>query len=381
MTKPGFEVESMQTHVDLEDNVGRIFSRDCAHYAVRTPSGPVLHVLVNHFKSQSGGGGTRRQRQAAAVRSIATELVDAGESVVVLGDLNEGPETAGEPPTNLATLFDPAGPLRSCYDLPGFDVGPRLGTFDSCGLSNRLDYIFISADLPARFRGGSVLRSGLWGSRKTRPTAWTCIRTSQLVRSRRPTIPRCLCASTSKRRASTSGVAPLRRTGLTARSGYLLDGFVELVGCQIGDVAAGCAHTRRVPPPAIVNGGRKLTPSRRVGSRPLRGQDSRATDSDHIRCSDNTLRNTRACRWSDVSDFADERTLLGLPPIPTNIDTLSAVSDRFAAGTLAKCDPFGTPSTSHWTGAAIIEQSLRTKTCIVTGSRTSNRPMPFSLAG
>jgi hypothetical protein len=23
-------------------------------------------------------------------------------------------------------------------------------------------------------------------------------------------------------------------------------------------------------------------------------------------------------------------------------------------GTLAKCDPFGTPSTSHWTGAAII---------------------------
>jgi hypothetical protein len=125
MTKPGFEVESMQTHVDLEDNVGRIFSRDCAHYAVRTPSGPVLHLLVNHFKSQSGGGGTQRQRQAAAVRSIATELVDAGESVVVLGDLNEGPETAGEPPTNLATLFDPAGPLRSCYDLPGFDVGPR----------------------------------------------------------------------------------------------------------------------------------------------------------------------------------------------------------------------------------------------------------------
>jgi hypothetical protein len=50
-------------------------------------------------------------------------------------------------------------------------------------------------------------------------------------------------------------------------------------------------------------------------------------------------------------------------------------------GTLAKCDPFGTPSTSHWTGAAIIVQSPRTKTCIVTRSRTSTRPMPFSLAG
>jgi hypothetical protein len=50
-------------------------------------------------------------------------------------------------------------------------------------------------------------------------------------------------------------------------------------------------------------------------------------------------------------------------------------------GTLAKCDPFGIPSTSHWTGAAIIVQSPRTKTCIVTLSRTSTRPMPFSLAG
>jgi hypothetical protein len=30
-------------------------------------------------------------------------------------------------------------------------------------------------------------------------------------------------------------------------------------------------------------------------------------------------------------------------------------------GTLANCDPFGTPSTSHWTGAAIFVQSPRTK--------------------
>jgi hypothetical protein len=126
--------------------------------------------------------------------------VDAGESVVVLGDLNEGPETAGEPPTNLATLFDPAGPLRSRYDLPGFDVGPRLGTFDSCGLSNRLDYIFISADLPPRFRGVRYFEAGYGAVGRRGPQPGTCIRTSQLVRSRRPTIPRCLCASTSRRR-------------------------------------------------------------------------------------------------------------------------------------------------------------------------------------
>ncbi len=70
---------------------------------------------------------------------------------------------------------------------------------------------------------------------------------------------------------------------------------------------------------------------------------------------------------------------------PTHTTTDHYLSDTSPVypigGTLAKCDPFGTPSTSHWTGAAIIVQSPRTKTCTVTRSRTSTRPMPFSLAG
>jgi hypothetical protein len=49
--------------------------------------------------------------------------------------------------------------------------------------------------------------------------------------------------------------------------------------------------------------------------------------------------------------------------------------------TLTQCDRFGIPSTSHWTGAAIIVQSPRTKTCIVTRLRTSTKQMPSSLAG
>ena len=52
-----------------------------------------------------------------------------------------------------------------------------------------------------------------------------------------------------------------------------------------------------------------------------------------------------------------------------------------SGGTLAKCDLFGFLSTSHWTGVAIIVQFPRTKTCIVTRSRTSSRPTPCSLAG
>ncbi|HMG20610.1 MAG TPA: hypothetical protein VK607_04805, partial [Kofleriaceae bacterium] len=49
--------------------------------------------------------------------------------------------------------------------------------------------------------------------------------------------------------------------------------------------------------------------------------------------------------------------------------------------TLTKCDPFGIPSMSHWTGAAIIVSFHRTKNCIVTRQRTSTGPMRSSLAG
>jgi hypothetical protein len=62
---------------------------------------------------------------------------------VVLGDLNEGPTVLGQPAPNLARLVDPNGPLVEVYALSTFDPGPRPGTFQSCGIRNRLDYILV----------------------------------------------------------------------------------------------------------------------------------------------------------------------------------------------------------------------------------------------
>ena len=42
----------------------------------------MIHVLVNHFKSQSGGG-AKHKRQAKAVRKIVDELVKAGAHVQI----------------------------------------------------------------------------------------------------------------------------------------------------------------------------------------------------------------------------------------------------------------------------------------------------------
>jgi endonuclease/exonuclease/phosphatase family metal-dependent hydrolase len=172
MTRNGFDIGSIRSNVDKTDSKGIIFSRDCAQYEVRTPKGAVIHVLVNHFKSQSGGGGPKRKRQAKAVRKIVDELVKAGAHVVVVGDLNEGPAVAGSQAPNLARLFKNKSPLIDCYSLPGFDIGSRPGTFDSCVLRNRFDYIFISKSLQPHYKAGHVFRKGLWGSRGKRPTLW-----------------------------------------------------------------------------------------------------------------------------------------------------------------------------------------------------------------
>lgn len=109
---------------------------------------------------------------AAEVRRIADGLVAQGQDVVVLGDLNEGPAASGSQAENLRALFENNSPLVDCYSLAGFQVGDRPGTFDSCGLRNRFDYVLISRSLLASFSAGGVFRSGLWGSRETRPTAW-----------------------------------------------------------------------------------------------------------------------------------------------------------------------------------------------------------------
>jgi len=172
MTREGFDILSICSNVDSVDDEGVVFSRDCPQYEVRTPGGAIVHVLVNHFKSQSGGGGPKRKRQANKVRQIADNLIAQGKHVVVMGDLNEGPAQGTVQAQNLVGLYENNSSLIDCYSLDGFDVGARPGSFDSCGLSNRLDYIFISQSLQESFNGGGLFRKGLWGSRVTRPTNW-----------------------------------------------------------------------------------------------------------------------------------------------------------------------------------------------------------------
>jgi hypothetical protein len=55
--------------------------------------------------------------------------------------------------------------------LPGFNLGPRPGTFELVR-NPESAHIFISQSARPAFSGGEIFRTGLWGTRVTRPTAW-----------------------------------------------------------------------------------------------------------------------------------------------------------------------------------------------------------------
>jgi endonuclease/exonuclease/phosphatase family metal-dependent hydrolase len=162
MTRKNFEIVSIVSHVDDQDDEGQIFSRDCAQFEVKTPKGNSLFVLVNHFKSKGFGGqaesNAKRKRQARRTASIYRALRQQQHKfIAIIGDLNDTPDS--DP---IGPLFDQTG-LKEVADVPGFDDGGRPGTFKNGTASNKIDYILLSPDLFEKATAGGIFRMGVWG--------------------------------------------------------------------------------------------------------------------------------------------------------------------------------------------------------------------------
>jgi endonuclease/exonuclease/phosphatase family metal-dependent hydrolase len=198
MTKEGFKIGMMRSHVhDLpgdvaEDEVGGdtlpeglpdeepVFSRDCPEYAVTTPSGEIIWVIPNHFKSKFGGNDQRsidkRKAQAIFTRVIYERLrADGFNNIVVLGDLNDTPDS--EPLQPLLANSD----LRDISEHPLFDTGEfkgregtnerGIGTFGLGNDRDKIDYLLLSPALFDRVTAGGLFRKGAWPG--SRPPRWT----------------------------------------------------------------------------------------------------------------------------------------------------------------------------------------------------------------
>lgn len=162
MTRGGFDIESMRSHVDDAANGNRIFSRDCAEYHIKTPSGQDLFVLVNHFKSKGFGSqassNKKRMAQADRVKAIYNGLVQQGaKNVAVIGDFNDTPNS-----NPLAPLLQNTN-LKDIATHPTFNDGGRPGTFGNSTATNKIDYILLSPPLFQKVIGGEIFRMGIWG--------------------------------------------------------------------------------------------------------------------------------------------------------------------------------------------------------------------------
>lgn len=176
MTTGGHHIDLIRSHIhDLGPNGRPIFSRDCPEFAVITPAGETIWVLPNHFKSKYGGdtpaSRSRREAQAQRTAEIYRALRSNGQDkVVVLGDLNDTPDSA------------PLQPLLSDTDLkdvslhPAFDPGefPGIGTYGLGNDNQKIDYLLLSPDLFDRVEASGLFRKGAWPGR--RPPRWSVYR-------------------------------------------------------------------------------------------------------------------------------------------------------------------------------------------------------------
>lgn len=172
MTRRGYEIGLMRSHIhDIGTDGKSIFSRDCPEYCVHTPNEEKIWVLPNHYKSKYGGNDpvsqAKRIAQAERTAQIYNGLISEGyENIVVLGDLNDTPES-----TAILALLNNTD-LKDISDHPSFDTGsyPGKGTFGAGRDSQKIDYLLLSPSLYERVTASGIFRKGAWPG--IRPKKW-----------------------------------------------------------------------------------------------------------------------------------------------------------------------------------------------------------------
>ena len=164
LTRRGYDIEGIRSHVDDGPPTSPTFSRDCPEYTVRTPGGERIVVLVNHLKSKGYGSqarnNARRREQAEAVAKIYERIRRSGQrNVAVVGDMNDTPDSSPMQPLIQGTN------LRDISEHPNFVSDGRPGTFGNGAKSSKIDYILLSPALFNKVTAGGVFRKGVWGGK------------------------------------------------------------------------------------------------------------------------------------------------------------------------------------------------------------------------
>ncbi|GHF48659.1 hypothetical protein GCM10010218_32680 [Streptomyces mashuensis] len=149
-------IVSIRSHIFDEDKTDgkTIFSRDCPEYEIEFDGGPSLWLLGNHFKSKLGGGDEKRKRQGERVAEIYRAALERSSHVVVAGDMNDTPDSAGVAAV-LATGLRDAMSHSSYTGPPGtFGTGAKP--------ENKIDYLMFSPDLWGKVQNVTLEQRGIY---------------------------------------------------------------------------------------------------------------------------------------------------------------------------------------------------------------------------
>lgn len=172
MARDGFDIPSMRSHVDetFDNGRKRVFSRDCPEYLLKTPSGSDLVILPNHFKSKYGGNDQsskdKRKAQATFTAQYYHRLLAEGfENIVVLGDLNDTPDSGELAPLLNTTLRDIGDhPLFTEFQFRASTGDRGIGTYATGADSKKIDYLLLSPSLWDKVQLGGIFRKGCYSA-------------------------------------------------------------------------------------------------------------------------------------------------------------------------------------------------------------------------
>ena len=167
-----FPIRDVRNHFDEPDPVNaseKLFSRDCPEFEIELPSGDLLILIGNHFKSKRNGDDQhskdRRQRQAAGAAQIYVEARKRSPYAVVAGDFNDTPDSVPLQP--LLNVPSPNDKLNDVTAHPSYQGLP--GTYGTGLKSGKFDYILLPPELWSNVQAVNAERRGTYHPRKWIP--------------------------------------------------------------------------------------------------------------------------------------------------------------------------------------------------------------------
>ncbi len=193
LTKKGYQIESIKTHVnDLDKSGNLLFDKDFQQYEIKTPSGKNLSILAAHLiegSLDSKESNSKRKIQSQKIAEVYKNLQESNNLIAVIGTLNA------------PSYSDSISPLLKSVDLKDvskhttFDTDSdknknlNFSLMDAMGINiKQRDYLLLSPKLYKSVKDCELYRKGIWQKERLQWAIYKSILKERHAASQHPLI-------------------------------------------------------------------------------------------------------------------------------------------------------------------------------------------------